>query len=133
MGAVPVRSEVHPVCVCARARRPPALALPLLFWDRNTNRHSNGHALGQGASKTKEKENKEQKNNPGKKQPTGFPFFFFLGAPCVGCGPSVDIPPHVGCGHPQLAVGSSFTSWFPLMTPLCGVFVLRKTFFAFFL
>jgi hypothetical protein len=55
-------------------------------------------ALCQGASKKKEKENKEQKNNPGKKQPTDFPFFppFFLGAPCVGCGPSVDIPPHVG-------------------------------------
>jgi hypothetical protein len=25
-----------------------------------------------------------------------FLFLFFLGAPCVGCGPSVDIPPHVG-------------------------------------
>jgi hypothetical protein len=50
----------------------------------------------QGASKKKEKENKEQKNNLPKKQPTDFPFFFFLGAPCVGCGPSVDMPPHVG-------------------------------------
>jgi hypothetical protein len=51
----------------------------------------------QGASKNKEKENKEQKNNPGKKQPTDFPsfFLFFLGAPCVGCGRSVDMPPHV--------------------------------------
>jgi hypothetical protein len=51
----------------------------------------------QGASKKKEKENTGQKNNP-KKQPTDFPFFFlfFLGAPCVGCGPSVDMPPHVG-------------------------------------
>jgi hypothetical protein len=48
----------------------------------------------QGAPKKKEKENKEQKNNP-KKQPTDFPLFF-LGAPCVGCGPSVDMPPHVG-------------------------------------
>jgi hypothetical protein len=52
----------------------------------------------QGASKKKEKENKGQKNNP-EKQPTDFPsffLFFFLGAPCVGCGPSVDMPPHVG-------------------------------------
>jgi hypothetical protein len=50
----------------------------------------------QGASKKKQKENTGQKNNP-KKQPTDFPFFFFfLGAPCVGCGPSVDMPPHVG-------------------------------------
>jgi hypothetical protein len=52
-------------------------------------------AFWQGASKKKEKENKEQKqkDNPGKKQPTDF-FFFFKGAPCVGCGPSVDMPPH---------------------------------------
>jgi hypothetical protein len=32
----------------------------------------------QGASEKKEKENKGQKNNPGKKQPTDFPFFFFF-------------------------------------------------------
>jgi hypothetical protein len=51
----------------------------------------------QGAFQKKEKENKEQKNNLLKKQPTDFPFLFsFLGAPCVGCGPSVDMPPHVG-------------------------------------
>jgi hypothetical protein len=57
----------------------------------------------------KEKENKEQKNNP-KKQPTNFPsfFLFFLGAPCVGCGPSGDMPPHVGT-RTQLIAGSFFT------------------------
>jgi hypothetical protein len=32
----------------------------------------------QGASKKKEKGNKEEKNNPGKKQPTDFPSFFFF-------------------------------------------------------
>jgi hypothetical protein len=54
------------------------------------------------------KKNKEQKSNP-KKQPTGFPFFFFffrrpLRRLWVVCGHAT------ACGHPQLAVGSSFTS-----------------------
>jgi hypothetical protein len=54
--------------------------------------------MAHGAPKKKQKENTEQTNTPGKKQPTDFPSFFsfFLGAPCVGCGPSVDIPPRVG-------------------------------------
>jgi hypothetical protein len=78
-----------------------------------------------GAQK-KEKENKGEKNNP-KKQPTDFPFlFFFLGAPCVGCGPPVDMPPHVGT-----------RSWlwglpFELVPSECGVFTkhfLLRTFF----
>jgi hypothetical protein len=51
----------------------------------------------QEASEKKEKENKEQKNNLPKKQPTTDRLpFFFLGAPCVGCGPSADMPPHLG-------------------------------------
>jgi hypothetical protein len=35
------------------------------------------------------------KNDQGTDFPSFF-FFFFLGAPCVGFGPSVDMPPHVG-------------------------------------
>jgi hypothetical protein len=40
---------------------------------------------------------KTQKTRDKKKsQKTTDRLFFFLGAPCVGCGPSVDMPPHVG-------------------------------------
>jgi hypothetical protein len=42
--------------------------------------------------KTRTKKTIQAKNN----RPTFLYFLFFLGAPCVGCGPSVDIPPHVG-------------------------------------
>jgi hypothetical protein len=68
-----------------------------------------------GPPKKKKKKNKQQKNNP-KKQPTDFPsFFFFFRCPLrrlwAVCGHAT------ACGHPQLAAVSSFTSWFPLMTP----------------
>jgi hypothetical protein len=63
--------------------------------------------LLKGPSK-KSKRKQGTKNNPGKKQPTDFPFIFFffcrLSPMRVGCGHAT------ACGHPQLAVGSSFTS-----------------------
>jgi hypothetical protein len=37
----------------------------------------------------------QTKIRPKNNRPT-FLLFFFLGAPCVGCGPSADMPPHVG-------------------------------------
>jgi hypothetical protein len=51
-----------------------------------------------GPPKQKEKKTRNKKKIDPKKQPTDFPLFFsfFLGAPCVGCGPSVDMPPHMG-------------------------------------
>jgi hypothetical protein len=53
--------------------------------------------IPQGASEKKEKENKGQKTQSQKTTDRlSFFFFFFLGASCVGCGPSVDMPPHVG-------------------------------------
>jgi hypothetical protein len=65
--------------------------------------------LGQGASKKKEKENKGQKNNP-KKQPTDFPLFFSFFFRCPLRRPWAVCGHTTACGHPQLAVGSSFTS-----------------------
>jgi hypothetical protein len=47
-----------------------------------------------GAPKKNPQKTRNKKTIP-KKQPTDFPSFFFLGAPCVGCGPSVNMPPHV--------------------------------------
>jgi hypothetical protein len=57
----------------------------------------------------KKEKKKEQKINLPKKQPTGFPsFFLFFRCPLCRlwavCGHAT------ACGHPQLAVGSSFTS-----------------------
>jgi hypothetical protein len=51
---------------------------------------------GQGAFKKKKKGNKEQKKNPGKKQPTSCPFLFVCGLSSVraGCGHAT------ACGHP---------------------------------
>jgi hypothetical protein len=48
----------------------------------------------EGPPKTKEKENNQQKNNPGKKQPTDFPPFFF-GLNLNARRLCVDMPPHV--------------------------------------
>jgi hypothetical protein len=43
------------------------------------------------------KTKKNKKTIPKNNRPTFLLLFlFFLGAPCVGCGPSVDMPPHVG-------------------------------------
>jgi hypothetical protein len=50
--------------------------------------------LGKGGPKQKKKKTRDKKTIPKNNRPA-FPFFFFLGAPCVGCGPSVDMPPHV--------------------------------------
>jgi hypothetical protein len=52
----------------------------------------------QGApQKTKQKKTRNKKTTPKTKNIDRLPFYFlFLGAPCVGCGPSVDMPPHVG-------------------------------------
>jgi hypothetical protein len=65
----------------------------------------------QGPPPKKEKENKEQKNNPQKK-PTGFPFSFFFRRPLrrlwAVCGHATD--PHDVATRSWLAVGSSFAS-----------------------
>jgi hypothetical protein len=44
-----------------------------------------------------QKKKRNKKTIPKNNRPTFLLFFsFFSGAPCVGCGPSVDMPPHVG-------------------------------------
>jgi hypothetical protein len=48
----------------------------------------------QGASQKKKKQG--AKKQFAQKTTDRLSSFFFLGAPCVGCGPSVDMPPHVG-------------------------------------
>jgi hypothetical protein len=58
-----------------------------------TSTRSPGPGKGASKNKTKKKGTKKQFTQ---KTTDRLSFFFFLGAPCVGCGPSVDMPPHVG-------------------------------------
>jgi hypothetical protein len=63
---------------------------------QHTNSRPHASITTRGLQK-KPKKNKEKKQFT-QKTTDRLPFFFsfFLGAPCVGCGPSVDMPPHVG-------------------------------------
>jgi ribosomal protein S27E len=94
--------------------------------------HGARYTRAQGASKTKNKQNKkDQKAKSGEKRPTGFPFVFvlFLGTPCVGCGHAT------AYGHPQLAVGCGVflyelvPSGDPFIYCLCETFFLAAIFF----
>jgi hypothetical protein len=95
-----------------------------------SGRNSLRFAVARGLKK-KNKKKQGTKKQFALKTTDRLSFFFlicFLGAPCVGCGPSVDMPPHVGTrswlwGLPLRA----------LMTPSCGVFakhLFLRTFFS---
>jgi hypothetical protein len=58
----------------------------------------------EGPPKQKQKNKDQQKSRQKATDRLPFLFYFILGAPCVGCGHAT------AYGHPQLAVGSSFTS-----------------------
>jgi hypothetical protein len=87
-------------------------------------------ASGKERPKKKKRETRDKKTIPKNNRPTFLFFFpFFLGAPCVGCGPSVDIPPHVGTRSWLWGLPLRASSLVPSDGPF--MWCLYETFFVF--